>query len=88
MAKDLAYVEGFRRNTAKDVVITEKKEHGRDKKRNLQITAGHSAWWNQILGIHFPLWRSGRALDRQGRDEDHQGLIHALECTHFTLSLQ
>ena len=42
MAKDLAYVEGSRRNTGKEVVITETKEYRRAEKRNLKITAGDS----------------------------------------------
>lgn len=51
MAKDLACVEGSRRNTGKEVVITERKGHWTDKKRNLKITTGHSAWWNQLRYI-------------------------------------
>lgn len=42
MAKDLAYVEGSRRNSGKEVVIRERKECRRAEKRNLKITAGGS----------------------------------------------
>lgn len=65
------------------MVNTERKRHGRDKKKggDLKRTAGHSAWWNPILGTHFPLWRNGRALGKQRRDKDHQGAIRALEYT-------
>lgn len=87
MAKDLACVEGSRRNTGKEVVITERKGHRTDKKRNLKITTERSAWWNQ-LGIHFPLRRSGRTLDKQRGDKDHQRLSRALvySCMHISHS--
>lgn len=67
MAKDLVCVEGSRRNAAKEVAITGRKECRRDKKRTLKRTAGRSAWWNQMLGMHFRPWRRGRALDKQRR---------------------
>lgn len=39
-----------------------------------------------ILGIHFPLRRSGRALDEQRTEKDHQGPTRALLYTRFTLA--
>lgn len=74
MAKDLAYVEGSRRNTGKEVVITERKEYRRGGKEEFKDNCRDSAWWNQILGTHFPLWRSGSALEKQRRDKGPQGL--------------
>lgn len=38
------------------------------------------------IGIRFPLWRRGRALDKRRREKDRQGLTSALQYPRFTLS--
>lgn len=65
---------------------SQKRRQERQKEDFKERTAGHSAWWNQILGIRFPLWRRARALDKQRREKDHQGLTGALESGGFPLS--
>lgn len=86
MAKDLACVEGSRRNTGKEVVITEKrtpdrqKEEFKDNYRALSLV--------EPIEIHFPLRRSGRTSDKQRGEKDHQRLTRALvySCVHISHS--